>query len=255
MVSGGLAMKKIACVIPARLKSTRFPRKILAPLHNKPLIQWVWEAAKSVRHFDSVTIAVDADETASIVKSFGGSSIMTEVGCPSGTMRLCELLQRKMIDADVLVCWQGDEPFLHEEIIGELLQSAHTDTADVWTLKKRIVNPEDILSPHVPKVVTDENGYALYFSRCPIPFHRDLQETIYYKHIGIYAYTRDALMRLAHLPTSHLAEAEQLEQLNFLYHGLKVRVHETSHEGFGIDIPEHLEKAHVLASALLTKNC
>lgn len=242
-------MKKIACVIPARLKSSRFPRKILALLHNKPLIQWVWEAAKSVPLFDSVTIAIDAEETADIVNSFGGTSIMTAESCPSGTMRLGELLQRKKIDADVLVCWQGDEPFLHEQIISELLQTAHTDTADVWTLKKKIIHPEDVLSPHVCKVVTDQDGYAVYFSRCPIPFHRDLKETIYYKHIGIYAYTKDALNRLINLPTSHLAEAEQLEQLNFLYHGLKVRVHETSHEGFGIDIPEHLEEA----SAFLTR--
>jgi 3-deoxy-manno-octulosonate cytidylyltransferase (CMP-KDO synthetase) len=236
-------MKKIACVIPARLKSSRFPRKILALLHDKPLIQWVWEAAKSVPYFNSVTIAVDAEETANVVKSFGGTSIMTAESCPSGTMRLGELLQRKKIDADVLVCWQGDEPFLHEQIIGELLQTAHTDTADVWTLKKKITNPEDVLSPHVCKVVTDQNGYAVYFSRCPIPYHRNTEETIHYKHIGIYAYTKDALSRLIDLPTSHLAEAEQLEQLNFLYHGLKVRVHETSHDGFGIDIPEHLERA------------
>ena len=246
-------MKKIACVIPARLKSTRFPRKILALLHDKPLIQWVWEAAKSVTHFDSVTIAVDSDETASVVRSFGGASIMTSESCPSGTMRLGELLQRKKIDADVLVCWQGDEPFLHEQMIDELLQTTQSDNSDVWTLKKKIMNPEDVLSPHIPKVVTDENGYALYFSRSPIPYHRDVKETIYFKHIGIYAYTRDALSRLIQLPTSHLAEAEQLEQLNFLYHGLKVRVHETSHEGFGIDIPEHLEKAHVLASDFLTR--
>lgn len=246
-------VKKIACVIPARLKSTRFPRKILALLHDKPLIQWVWEAAKSVIHFDSVTIAVDSNETARVVQSFGGTSIMTSESCPSGTMRLGELLQRKKIDADVLVCWQGDEPFLHEQMIDELLQTAQTDQADVWTLKKKILNPEDVLSPHIPKVVTDENGYALYFSRSPIPYHRDLQERVYYKHIGIYAYTRDALNRLIQLPTSHLAEVEQLEQLNFLYHGLKVRVHETSHEGFGIDIPEHLEKAQVLASDFLTR--
>lgn len=239
-------MKKIACVIPARLKSTRFPRKILALLHDKPLIQWVWEAAKTVPAFDSVTIAVDADETAHLVHSFGGQAIMTSEQCPSGTMRLAELLQRKKIDADIFVCWQGDEPFLHEKMINELLQTAQTDSADVWTLKKKIVEPNDICSPHVCKVVTDENGYALYFSRSPIPYHRDLKETLYHKHIGIYAYTKETLHRLLQLPISHLAEAEQLEQLNFLYHGLKVRVHETSYEGFGIDIPQHLEKAHLL---------
>lgn len=241
------SMKKIACVIPARLKSTRFPRKILSLLHSKPLIQWVWEAARSVPLFDSVTVAVDAEETAAVVQSFGGRFMMTAESCPSGTMRLCELLHRKKIDADILVCWQGDEPFLHEKMIKELLQTAQSDEADVWTLKKRITAPEDIHSPHIAKVATDSQGYALYFSRSPIPYHRDMADTVYYKHIGIYAYTRNALEQLAHLPSCHLAEAEQLEQLNFLYHGLKVRVHETSHEGFGIDIPEHLEKAHELA--------
>jgi 3-deoxy-manno-octulosonate cytidylyltransferase (CMP-KDO synthetase) len=247
-------MKKIACVIPARLKSTRFPRKMLALLHDKPLIQWVWEAAKSVPLFDSVTIAVDAEETADVVRSFGGSYIMTSENCPSGTMRLCEVLQKKMVDADIFVCWQCDEPFLNEKIIGELLQTARTDAADVWTLMKKIVNPADIHSTHIPKIVTDAEGYALYFSRSTIPFHRDMKEQVSYKHVGIYAYTKSALLKLAHLPTSYLAEAEQLEQLNFLYHGLKIRVHETAHEGFGIDIPEHLEKAHALvASDFLTR--
>jgi 3-deoxy-manno-octulosonate cytidylyltransferase (CMP-KDO synthetase) len=242
-------MKKIACVIPARLKSTRFPRKILAQLHNKSLLQWVWEAAQSIPFFHSVTVAVDAEETADVVRSFGGHCLMTSESCPTGTIRASEILAEKKIDADIVVCWQADEPFLHEKIIGELLQSVHTDSSDVWTLKKKITSLADIESTHVPKVVTDAEGYALYFSRCPIPFHRDLQETVYYKHIGIYAYTKEALLRLARLPAGHLAETEKLEQLQFLYHGMKVRVHETEHEGFGIDIPEHLEKAHLIASA------
>jgi 3-deoxy-manno-octulosonate cytidylyltransferase (CMP-KDO synthetase) len=241
-------MLKIACVVPARLKSSRFPRKILASLHNKPLLQWVWEAASNVSLFDSVTVAVDAEETAKVASSFGAKAVMTSENCPSGTMRLCELVTTEQIDADIFVCWQGDEPFLHEKMIAELLQTAETDGADVWTLKKKIVKPEDIDSPHVVKVVTDLQGDALYFSRSPIPYHRDTQETVYYKHIGIYAYTQEALQQIARLPSCYLAEAEQLEQLNFLYHGLKVRVHETSFEGFGIDIPEHLEKAHALAS-------
>ncbi len=242
-------MKKIACVIPARLKSTRFPHKVLSLLQGKPLVQWVWEAARSVPFFDSVTIAVDAEETAATVRGFGGEYLMTSESCPSGTMRLCELLSHQKIEGDIFVCWQADEPFLHEEMIENLLQSASQDSADVWTLKKRLTNSEDINSPHIPKVVTDVHGYALYFSRSPIPYHRDLLETVYYKHIGIYAYTKKALLHLANTPSCHLAEAEQLEQLNFLYHGLKVRVHETAFEGFGIDIPDHLDKA----SAFLTR--
>src|SRR5689334_19548983 len=102
---------KISCVIPARLKSTRFPRKILAMLHDRPLIQWVWEAARSVPLFDSVTIAVDARETATVVENFGGNYLMTSESCPSGTMRIAELVQKNLIPGDIFVCWQGDEPF------------------------------------------------------------------------------------------------------------------------------------------------
>lgn len=239
-------MQKVACVIPARLASSRFPRKILAPLHGKPLIQWVWEAAKKVSLFDSVTIALDSEETADVVRKFGGEYRMTSPSHPNGTMRLCALFHE--MPGDIFVCWQGDEPFLHEEMIRELLQSAGKDNADIWTLKKTIDDLSAAASPHVCKVVTDKEGYALYFSRSLIPFHRDLAPTSYDKHIGIYAYSRAALQTISQLPMSPLCEKEQLEMLNFMYHGLKIRVHTTTHEGFGIDIPEHLEKAHHLVT-------
>jgi 3-deoxy-manno-octulosonate cytidylyltransferase (CMP-KDO synthetase) len=238
-------MPKIACVIPARLQSSRFPRKILAKLGGRPLLQWAWEAALATNLFHDVAIAVDAVETADVVKGFGGKCFMTAIDCPSGTLRLAELLLRRKVLGDIFVCWQADEPFLHRDILKDLLQSTD-DASDVWTLKKKLKNPNDVLSPHIPKVVTDIDGYALYFSRSPIPFHRDTEEVAYYKHIGIYAYTKATLLKLAKNPTCPLAEAEQLEQLNFLYRGLKVRVHETAFEGFGIDIPEHLEAAHHL---------
>lgn len=240
--------KKIACVIPARLKSTRFPRKVLAPLGGKPLVQWAWEAACSIPLFESVTIAVDADETAAIVQQFGGRYLMTAETCPSGTLRLCELMTDQKIDADIFVSWQADEPFLHQAMIENLLQSVHHDDANIWTLKKRISHPEEIESPHVVKVVTDSKGCALYFSRCPIPYHRSVNEAPYYKHIGIYAYTKSALLQIAKNPSCELADTEQLEQLNFLYRGLKIRVHETAFEGFGIDIPDHLAKAELLVT-------
>lgn len=242
---------KIACIIPARLKSSRFPKKIFALLQGKPLLQWVWEAAKSVSFFDSVTIAVDADETTQLIDSFDGISVMTSENCPTGTHRLCELAANDQIDADIVVNWQCDEPFIHELMIQQLLQTARTDTADIWTLKKTLHDPEEIISPHKVKVVTDSEGHALYFSRHPIPYQRGEATADYYKHIGIYAYRTEVLKRLAHLPTTMLAEAEQLEQLNFLYHGFKIRVHETEYEGHGIDIPEHLEQAHALLAKKL----
>jgi 3-deoxy-D-manno-octulosonate cytidylyltransferase len=240
-------LKKIACVIPARLASSRFPKKILALLHGKPLIQWVWEAAKKVPLFDSITIAIDSEETEKVVRQFGGHYRMTSPECPNGTLRICDLIKRYDIEGDIFVCWQGDEPFLHAEMIRELLQSAGEDEADIWTLKKKIKNLSVAASPHTVKVVTDHKGHALYFSRSLIPFHRDSVPTYYDKHIGIYAYSRQALETIATLPMSSLCEKEQLEMLNFMYYGLKIRVHETSHEGFGIDIPEHLETAHKIA--------
>jgi 3-deoxy-manno-octulosonate cytidylyltransferase (CMP-KDO synthetase) len=247
-------MKKIACVIPARLQSSRFPKKILAPLHDKPLIQWVWEAASQVPFFDSVTIAIDAQETELAVQKFGATYRMTSTDCPNGTMRLCNLIEQYDIPGDIFVCWQGDEPFLHEAMIHELLQSIETDEADIWTLKKKITDLTLAASPHISKVVTDEKGYALYFSRSLIPFHRDIPPTYYEKHIGIYAYTREALKEISSLPMSSLADKEQLEMLNFLYHGFKIRVHETAHDGFGIDIPAHLEEAHQRSSAFLSRS-
>jgi 3-deoxy-manno-octulosonate cytidylyltransferase (CMP-KDO synthetase) len=238
-------VNKVACIIPARLKSTRFPQKILAPLGGRPLIQRVWEAATQVPHFDTIAFAIDAPETAAVIESFGGKYFMTSIDCPSGTMRLAELQASGLIDADIFVNWQADEPFIHTNLIEDLLQTADKKDADVWTLKKKIANPDQILSPHIPKVVTDENGYALYFSRSPIPHYlHDLPaDQTYFKHIGIYAYTAEALDQISNFVPSPLERAEYLEQLTFLYHGLKVRVHETIHEVFGIDMPEHMAKA------------
>ncbi len=237
---------KIACVIPARLLSTRFPKKVLAPLAGKPVLQHVWEAALQVPLFDSVSIAVDSEETAGVAHSFGGLCHMTSPHWESGTLRIAELVESGAVDADIIVGWQGDEPFIHAAMIEDLLQSPNDLTADVWTLKKRVKNLEDVLSPHITKVVSDAFGNALYFSRSPIPFYRDEKEEgakVYYKHIGIYAYRKKTLLQAAKWPISPLQAAESLEQLAFLHRGLKVRVHETIHEVCGIDIPDHLAKA------------
>lgn len=235
---------KIACIIPARLASTRFPRKILAPLHGKPLLQHVWEAAQKVSLFDSVTIAVDAEETLTLARSFGAHALLTSPHCSSGTLRLAELEKRAEVKADIYVNWQGDEPFIHEKLIHTLTHTCGTDQADIWTLKKSVFDPIEASSPHVVKVVCTAQGYALYFSRCPIPFHRDHPFPHYFKHLGLYAYTQKALRKIGSLPPSPLEEAEKLEQLSFLYYGLKIRVHETEEETLGIDLPEHLKQAH-----------
>ncbi|MBS0649944.1 MAG: 3-deoxy-manno-octulosonate cytidylyltransferase [Verrucomicrobia bacterium] len=241
-----IGSKKIVCVIPARLKSTRFPKKMLSMLAGKPLLQWVWEKASAISLFDEVAFAVDAEETARLIDRFHGKHIMTSEQCPSGTDRLVELMRRNLVDADIWVNWQGDEPFINEEMIQDLLQTCETDGSDVWTLKKKIEKMEMAHSPHVAKVVCDHRGFALYFSRSMIPYYRDAspgEHKLFFKHIGMYAYTREALQKISQLKPCEIELAEQLEQLRFLYNNLKIRVHETQHEVFGIDLPEHLAAA------------
>ncbi len=247
-------MKKsrIICVIPARLASTRFPRKILALLGGKPLIQWAFEAAIATGFFDRVVVAVDSCETAAVVALFGAEAMMTSPDCLSGTERIIELVTSGALDGDIFVNWQGDEPFICREMIADLLQ---VSSASIWTLKKRITASESS-SPHLVKVVTDQRGLALYFSRAQIPHYRDNhpnEKKLYYKHIGLYAYTREALHQMAHLPPSGLEMAEQLEQLRYLESGLKIGVHETQQQSVGIDLPEHLDEAEKYLAALSTK--
>lgn len=234
---------KVVCVIPARLASSRFPKKVLAMLGEKPMLQWVWEAASTVDLFDDVAFAIDDLETARLIDSFEGKHFMTSPDCPSGTDRLIELQQEGKMAGDIWVNWQGDEPFIHQEMIENLL--ATTDQPfDIWSLKKEIDNPEDIDDPNVVKVVTDPSDRALYFSRSPIPYDRDgLEDVTYYKHIGIYAYRDVALKQIATLSPSILEKAEGLEQLRFLENGMSLQVHETAHETVGIDIPEDLARA------------
>ncbi len=245
---------RIVCVIPARLKSTRFPKKMLAFLAGKPLLQRVWEAATAVPLFDEVVFAIDADETATLIESFGGDYLMTQETCQSGTDRLIEIHASGKISADIWVNWQGDEPFITAEMIGELLQSCHTEVSDIWTLKKKLVHEEEVTSPHIAKIVCDANNFALYCSRSAIPYYREAcpaSEKLFYKHIGLYAFTSEALQKIATLPPCYLEEAEKLEHLRFLFGGLKMKVHETSAEVIGIDLPEHLVKAEAHLQALL----
>jgi 3-deoxy-manno-octulosonate cytidylyltransferase (CMP-KDO synthetase) len=241
-----IGKKKVVCIIPARLKSTRFPKKMLSVLGGKPLLQWVWESASTIALFDEIVIAVDAEETAQLVRSFGGRCLMTSEACASGSDRLAELMEKGMVDADIWVNWQGDEPFICESMIVDLLQSCDREESDLWTLKKIITVPEEAMDPHIAKLVCDAQGFALYFSRSQIPYYRDSSDwnkKIIYKHVGLYAYTRDALRKISTLQPCEIEIAEQLEQLRFLYNKLRIRVHETEYEVFGIDLPEHLAKA------------
>jgi 3-deoxy-manno-octulosonate cytidylyltransferase (CMP-KDO synthetase) len=249
---------RIVCIIPARLNATRFPGKMLTSIMDKPLLQWVWESASQVKQFSHVTFAVDAPEIAAVVKGFGGNYVMTSEQCSSGTDRLVEVMQSGGITADIWVNWQGDEPFITGDMITSLLSTCGNDSADVWTLKKRITCPEQVTSANIAKMVCDAHGYAMYFSRSPIPFYRDIvggftdiEKQVFYKHVGLYAFTTQALEKIAVMGKSHLEEAEKLEQLRWLQHGLSVRVHETDCEVRGIDTPQDLAQAELYARSKL----
>lgn len=236
----------IVCIIPARLNSTRFPEKILKYLGNKPLLQWVWEAANNTNIFKDIIFAIDSEKTATLIRSFGGKYLMTSKNCKSGTDRLIEIMQTGKINADIWVNWQADEPFISPEMIYKLLQTKDGEQNDVWTLKKKIIAQDEISNPNNVKVVTDKNDHALYFSRSVIPFNRDKTENFnlnYFKHIGIYAYTTKALQQISQIDKCMLEDIEKLEQLRFLYNGLKIKLNETDQEVIGIDTPQDLDKA------------
>ena len=249
----------IACIIPARLQSTRFPQKVLATIHGKPMLQWVWRAAHATHRFSTVLIAVDDPKTEALVASFGGKSIMTSPHCQSGTDRLVEVMKTGSIQADIWVNWQADEPLISSSMIDDLLQSCSQNTSvDVWTLKKRIENRNEITAPNIAKVTCTDNGRALYFSRSPIPFYRDEKnetKKVYFKHVGIYAYTTKALQKIAQLSPCFMEKVECLEQLRFLENNLVIQVHETSQNVVGIDTPDDLHKVcSLLKNKLVDKN-
>ncbi len=236
------------CIIPARLKSSRFPRKILAPFGSSSLLHYVWKAAKETALFSAIYIALDAEETATHVQNFGASFVFTSPDCPSGSMRIAEAAEKLGIENQVVVGWQADEPFITPSTMHTLLHTIKScPAADVWSLKKKIREKEEMLSPHVVKVVCNHAEYALYFSRSLIPHYRDKDalEGTYYKHIGLYAYAPHILPKLSSLPSSPLEEAEKLEQLSFLQAGWKIKMANTEEEIKGIDTPSQMELARL----------
>jgi len=242
--------KTVTCIIPARLQSTRFPRKMLTTLAGRPLLSWVWDAANTVQGFDEIIFAVDDQEIGNVIADFGGRYVLTSPECKTGTDRLVELYNRNLLKTDIIVNWQGDEPFIIPEMIYSLLQTCNNPHEEMWTLKKQILKPEQIFAPNNAKVVCDAQGYALYFSRAPIPFFRDEQDPAvlvktgaFFKHVGLYAFTKPALHKISVMGDSVAEDAEKLEMLRWLDYGLRVRVHETNHEVFGIDTPSDLAMA------------
>ncbi len=238
---------KFIAIIPARYASTRFPGKPLAILGGKPVIQRVYEQACAV--LGEAYVATDDERIEAAVKAFGGQVVMTSANHKSGTDRIEEAAEKIHTDADVIINVQGDEPFIQRsqlETVKALFDDPHTQIA---TLGKPFETFDAVKNPNSPKIVTDINGYALYFSRSVIPYVRGkeesewLQSFPYLKHIGLYAYRREVLSAITRLPQSPLELAESLEQLRWLQNGYRIKVGITDVETVGIDTPDDLARA------------
>ncbi len=239
-------------VIPARYASTRFPGKPLVDIAGRPMIQRVYERASEA--LEEVWVATDDARIEETVRSFGGNVIMTSAACPSGTDRCKEAAEK--ISAlsnrayDVVINIQGDEPLLHPEMIEKLKGCFSSDDGgtDIATLANPVARPEEIFNPNEVKVVFDRRGHALYFSRSPVPYVMDVEQSgwfahhTFYKHVGVYAYRTDVLRKITELAASPLEAVERLEQNRWLENGYKIRVEITNHESVPVDTPEDLER-------------
>ncbi len=230
-------------VIPARYESKRLPHKLLRTLYGKPLLQWAWDNASSAHSLDELIIACDHPELEQAAKEFGANVVMTSADHSSGTDRIAEAVSD--IDAKIVINIQADEPLINSSIIDSLAQEMLANANLVMaTVKKRIEDQEQINNPNVVKVICDRADFAIYFSRYALPYYRQKEgvERIYYKHLGIYAYTKDFLYTFKNLPRSYLEQAEMLEQLRVLQAGHKIKVIETQFDSWGVDTEEDFQE-------------
>lgn len=243
---GCFDMKAIG-IIPSRYASTRFPGKPLTDLAGKPMVQRVYEQARKSRRLSEVIVATDDERIFSCVESFGGKAVMTADSHQSGTDRCAEVVS-KYAGFDVAVNIQGDEPFIDPTQIDILIECFTKPHVQIATLIKQIHTVDELFNTNTPKVVIDHDGRALYFSRQPIPFQRNipeatwLQSQTYFKHIGIYGYRTDILTALTRLPVSQLEQAESLEQLRWLENGYSIQTAETAFETLAVDTPGDVER-------------
>lgn len=236
-------------IIPARFASTRLMGKPLADIGGKPMIQHTYESALKSKLLNKVIVAVDDLKVAEVVRSFGGEAMITPKEISTGSDRIA-YVAKTLPKAKIIVNIQGDEPFIEGEMIDQAIEPMIFDrTVYITTLAKRINSVEELKSSAVVKVVFDYNNYAMYFSRSPIPFVRDaktnferLQIGEIYKHIGLYVYKRDALLKFTTLESTDLERTEKLEQLRMLENGLKIKIVETEHESFSVDTPDDLKR-------------
>ncbi|MFI0426605.1 MAG: 3-deoxy-manno-octulosonate cytidylyltransferase [Flavobacterium sp.] len=239
---------KIIAVIPARYASTRFPAKLMQDLCGKTVILRTYEAAVNTQLFDDVFVVTDSDLIFNEINSNGGKAIMSIKEHESGSDRIAEAVENMAVD--VVINVQGDEPFIDKKPLEQLIEVFKNDTdkkVDLGSLMFQIKDKEEISNPNNVKVITDQQGFALYFSRSVIPFPREENVGVrYMKHIGIYAFRKQALMDFYSLPMLSLEASEKLEQLRYLEYGKRIKMIETTHGSIGIDTAEDLEKARKL---------
>lgn len=234
-------MKKTVIIIPARYSSTRLCGKLLKEVNSKPIIQWVWEAAKQSKLAQEVIIATDSELILNKAKEFGANAEMTSSEHKSGSDRICEVAKRHN-EYDYILNMQGDEPQITPQVIDLAIETLIESNCDISTLVRQITDIEQIQDPNCVKCVFDNDFNALYFSRCPIPYERNKGEAKYYAHIGIYGYKRESLIKMTSLTQSDLEKAESLEQLRALKNGMKIKVALTNLNPIGIDTQQDLDK-------------
>ena len=235
---------KVIGVIPARWGSTRFEGKVLADLLGKPVVQHVWESAKKAKALDDLVVACDDERIMKVVEGFGGKAVYTSPDQPSGTDRLAEVVNP--MDVKIVVNIQGDEPLVKPIMIDNLVMALEDEkNAQMATMVKKIEDDAELTNSNVVKAVFDKNGYAIYFSRYAIPYNRTNtvdkgKKPVYYKHIGMYVFTKDFLFTFRNLPKSSLENAEKLEQLRVVEYGYKIKVVETKFDTVGVDTYDDL---------------
>src|SRR5262245_30117044 len=240
---------RVVAIVPARYRSTRLPGKPLALIDGRTMIEHVWRRATEARRVDAVLVATDDERIAATVDGFGGVAVMTRADHATGTDRLAEVAAELL--GDIVVNVQGDEPLIAPQaidaVVGVLDDQPENEMA---TLRRRIEDAADFRDPSVVKLVVDSGGYALYFSRAAIPFVRPGHATpVSWRHMGLYAYRRDFLRKIAALTPTPLEQAEGLEQLRVLEHGFRIATVETTVETIGVDTPEDLERVRRMVEA------
>jgi len=236
---------KVIAMIPARYEATRFPGKLMKDLHGKPVIVRTYEAALQTNLFEDVYIVTDSDVIFKLITDVNGKAIMSKKEHECGSDRIAEAVEN--IDADIVINVQGDEPFIDKISLEKLIDAFKNDVKkeiDLASLKVEMKEKEDIENPNNVKVITDNFDFAMYFSRSVIPFHREKSLNVkYYKHKGVYAFRKNALMDFYHMEMTPLESAEKIEAIRYLEVGKKIKMIETNVESIGIDTKEDLEKA------------